>query len=118
MGFRDNFKKGTIEMMILALLSESDLYGYQLSQLIAERSNHAIEILEGTMYPTLHRLVDNGYISDKRVQVGKRMSRVYYHLEPNGRDRLCEMVSEYRIFTDGLENILSFCNFSSEVDET
>lgn len=69
------------------------------------------------MYPTLHRLLDNGYISDERVQVGKRMSRVYYHMEPKGRDYLREMVSEYHIFTNGLENILSFCNFSSEVDK-
>lgn len=118
MGLRDNFKKGTVEMMILSLLTESDMYGYQISQLISERSNKNIEIPEGSMYPTLYRLVENGFISDRRVQVGKRMTRVYYHLEPSGRNRFREMLSEYHIFTDGLTNILSFCNLSSGEENT
>lgn len=118
MGLRDNFKKGTVEMMILSLLTESDMYGYQLSQLIAERSNHTIEVPEGSMYPTLYRLLDNGYISDKRVQVGKRMTRVYYHLEPSGRERFREMLKEYQLFTEGLANILSYCNLSPGEERT
>ena len=118
MGLRDNFKKGTVEMMILSLLTEADMYGYQISQLISERSKNAIEVPEGSMYPTLYRLLDNGYISDKRVQVGKRMTRVYYHLEPSGRERFREMLSEYHIFTEGLADILSFCDLSSGEEHT
>lgn len=113
MGLRDSFKKGTVELMILSILSESDLYGYQISQLISERSGQNIEVPEGSMYPTLYRLLDNGFISDRRVQVGKRMTRVYYHLEPKGRERFREMLSEYRIFAESLDSILSYCKLSS-----
>lgn len=106
MAIRDNFKKGTVEMMILSLLSEGDMYGYQLSQLISERSNQIIEIPEGSLYPTLYRLLDNGYISDQRVLVGRRMTRIYYHLEPKGAERLRLLVPEFELFVDGLRKII------------
>lgn len=112
MGFRESFKKGTVEMMILSLLTESDMYGYQLSQLISERSRNIIQVPEGSMYPTLYRLLDGGFISDRRVQVGKRMTRIYYHLEPSGRVRFREMLGDYHLFADGLQSILSYCNLA------
>lgn len=107
MAIRDNFKKGTVEIMVLSLLSQEDMYGYQLSQLIAERSQHSIEVPEGSLYPTLYRLLNNGYISDRRVQVGRRMTRIYYHIEPAGIERLKLLISEYLLFADGLRNIIS-----------
>ncbi len=101
--------------MVLALLTEEDMYGYQLSQLISERSNKAIAVPEGSLYPTLYRLVEQGCISDKKVQIGKRMSRVYYHLELTGLLRLREMYMEYQAFTEGLRNLLS--GFSKSMEE-
>lgn len=116
MGLRDNFKKGTVELMVLALLSESDMYGYQISQLILERSKGKIKVPEGSLYPTLYRMVDNGYITENKVLVGRRMTRVYYHLEPGGHERFEEMLWEYSEFADGLTSILSFCTPVEEDD--
>ncbi len=110
MGIRDNFKKGTVEMLVLSLLAESDLYGYQFSQLISERSGNVIDVPEGSLYPMLYRLVDDGYISCTRVPAGRRRILVYYHLEPSGLVRLKETLSEYQIFSDGLQRFLSSCN--------
>lgn len=106
MGIRDNFKKGTVEMILMTLLREEDMYGYQLSQLIAKRSDHIITIPEGSMYPTLYKLVDNGYVSSKRVKIGERLTRIYYHLEPSGFERVELLWNEYRLFYSGLVNIL------------
>jgi PadR family transcriptional regulator PadR len=117
MGLRDNFKKGTVEMMLLQLLSESDMYGYQLSQTISARSGGAIEVPEGSMYPTLYRLMDSGYISDRREQVGRRQTRVYYHIEPPGRARLAEMRAEYRAFYEGLMGVLNANTTGKEADQ-
>jgi len=105
-GIRDNFKKGTVELMILALLIEGDMYGYQLSQEIKHRSGGEIHVPEGAMYPTLYRLQEGGYISDYRILAGKRMTRVMYHLEDPGRDRLKLLWTEYQIFYQGLVRVV------------
>lgn len=105
MEIRDNFKKGSMEMILLTLLREQDMYGYQLSQLIAERSDSIITIPEGSMYPTLYRLVENGYISSRRELVGRRLSRIYYHLETGGIDRLKLLWQEYSTFSQALDSI-------------
>lgn len=117
MRIRDNFKKGSVEMLILLLLCEGDQYGYQLSQLIEERSNHILTIPEGSMYPTLYRLVDNHYISDHRELVGKRMTRVYYHIEPAGRERLEEMRREYQLVCDGIQSVFDKTTIGGESHE-
>ena len=114
MGIRDVFKKGIMEMLVLVLLSESDLYGNQFPQLISKYSNGVIVIPEGSLYPLLYRLVDEGYVSCTRVPSGKRRILVYYHLGPSGAERLHAMVSEYRIFADSVQSFLSSCNFSVE----
>ena len=58
-----NLKKATIEMLLLKLLSEEDMYGYQMSSELKKRSNGSYTILEGSMYPILYRLTDQKYIS-------------------------------------------------------
>lgn len=102
----DNFKKGTVEMMLLRLLSEGDMYGYQLSQTIASRSGGVIQVPEGSMYPTLYRMIENGYVSDRRELVGKRLTRVYYHLEPAGQERLTELLPAYQTFYEAMMQVL------------
>lgn len=113
-GIRDNFKKGTLEMLVLSLLAESDLYGYQFPQLISERMGGVIEVSEGSLYPILYRLEDDGFITSARVPTGRRRVLVYYHLEQNGWERLRETISEYRIFSDGIQRFLDSCQLPSE----
>lgn len=109
MANRDNFKKGSVEMLILHLLQIEDLYGYQLSQLIHQHSNGILKIPEGSMYPTLYRLLEKGYITDYKKQVGKRLTRVYYHLEPQGQKYLSELLDDYTKVNEGIRLLLSYC---------
>ncbi|MCD8023428.1 MAG: PadR family transcriptional regulator [Lachnospiraceae bacterium] len=95
-----------IEMIALAILSENDYYGYQITQLIEAYSNGIIKLTEGSLYPVLYRLEDQGLISSERRQVGKRMTRVYYHIEPSGAARLSNLLAEYQTFHSGLQSIL------------
>jgi PadR family transcriptional regulator PadR len=92
----NNIKKAVIELLILKLLSEQDMYGYQISQEFKKRSNTRFSLLEGSMYPILYRLTDSGCISFYDKKVGKRQTRVYYHLEPEGTEHLKAMLDEYR----------------------
>lgn len=101
----DNFKRGSAELLILTLLQEKDMYGYEMSQLISERSNAMISIPEGSLYVALYRMVKDGIISDSREIVGKRM-RIYYHLEPAGRAKLVSERKEYEDVATGMRHFL------------
>ncbi|MGF6375153.1 PadR family transcriptional regulator PadR [Clostridiales Family XIII bacterium PM5-7] len=113
-----NFKKGSVEMLLLHLLdTEGDCYGYQMTQLISEKSKGVLIIPEGSMYPTLYKLIDNNYISDYKKLVGKRMTRVYYHLEDVGRERLKELVEDYAEVTQAIQDILGVSTVENELRE-
>lgn len=100
MARNDSLRRGNnIEMLILSILSTEDCYGYQLSLLIKDYSQGKISLPEGSLYPALYKLVDNGLISDEKRQVGKRLTRVYYHMEPEGKDYLNQLIEDTILFT-------------------
>lgn len=103
-------KKASIEMILLKLLSESDKYGYQLSQDFKKRSAGLYTIMEGSMYPILYRLTDQHYISCYDKKVGKRQVRVYYHLEEEGRKYFNQLLDDYQQFSD----VIAFLLHSTE----
>ena len=108
MSISDNLKRGTIELMLLTLLKEGDKYGYQLSQTLEERSGGLFVIKEGSMYPTLYRLLNKGLISDRQEKVVVRRTRVYYHLEPAGEEYLKEIHREYVSLNRGIFKVLGY----------
>lgn len=104
---QNNFKKGAVEMLLLHLLEEKgDCYGYQMSQLIKTISDEYLLIPEGSMYPALYKLIEKRYITDYKKQVGKRMIRVYYHIEKEGIERLSDLIREYYETNNSIEKIL------------
>ena len=104
---RSSFKMGTVEMLVLFLLEKKDLYGYEIVTLIRSISEGDLVIAESTLYPTLYKLIERKYISDREERVGKRRIRVYYHLEDAGRRRLSDLLEDYNATTVGIERILS-----------
>ena len=104
---RSSFKMGTVELIVLFLLSKKDLYGYEISLLIKELSGGNLVVQESTLYPTLYKLIEKKYISDREVPIGKRRLRVYYHIEDAGRQRLSDLIEDYHTTTLGIENILA-----------
>lgn len=102
---QNSFRRGVMSLVILGLLRREDMYGYQLVQETQRVSGGRITTQEGSLYPVLYKLVDQGLISDRRVQVGKRMTRVYYHLEPAGAERFTQLLREYEEITQGIRLI-------------
>ena len=107
MSIRDSFKKGSLEMLTLALLKGGDKYGYEISQTIGDRSSSVITIPEGSLYPTFYRLEKEGCITSYKKLVGERRTRVYYHLEPLGLERLNTLLEEYNAVNDAIQTILA-----------
>ena len=102
---QNSFRRGVMSLVILALLEKEDMYGYQLVQETARLSGNRIVTQEGSLYPVLYKLLEQGLISDKKVQVGKRMTRIYYHLEQAGAVRLSELKKEFQEITQGIRMI-------------
>jgi len=102
----NSFRRGVMTLVLLALLEQQDMYGYQLVQEIALQSGGQLTTQEGSLYPVLYKCLDSGLISDKRVQVGKRMTRIYYHLEPAGAEKLAELKQAYLDTVHGVLQIV------------
>lgn len=113
---QNSFRRGVMSLVILGLLKKEDMYGYQLVQETERMSGGRITTQEGSLYPVLYKLVDQGLISDRRVQVGKRMTRVYYHLDPAGEARLAEMLRKYEEVTQGVLRIVKGDDADAEPD--
>ena len=109
---KSNFKKGSVEMLILTLLNDQSMYGYQISQEISGRSGNIINIPEGSLYPTLYKLLEENYVADERRLVGKRMSRIYYSITEKGRERLQDLYRDYTLVHKGIKGIMENSGFS------
>ena len=103
--YQFNFQRGVASLVLLALLRQSDMYGYQLVQEMERQSLGALCMQEGALYPVLYKLQDAGFISAEKVLVGKRMTRVYYHLEPEGEAYLARCIKEYKAVVNGVLRI-------------
>lgn len=101
-----NFQRGIMSLVILALLQCEDMYGYQIVQAVTAKSKGSIVTQEGSLYPVLYKLVEQGMISDRKVLVGRRMTRVYYHIESRGTEYLQKLIQEYETVTSGVFQII------------
>ena len=99
---QNSFRRGVMSLVILSLLSREDMHGYRLVQETERISGGRIITQEGSLYPVLYKLLDQGLISDYKEKVGKRMTRVHYHLEPSGEERRKELLREYREMAEGI----------------
>jgi DNA-binding PadR family transcriptional regulator len=98
-------RKGSTEILILSLLRNRPMYGYEISQHLERKSDGYFEMKEGLLYPALHRMQQNGWLSsDWRVVDGRR--RKYYSLTPLGQKILDEQAAEWRVFLEKLHALL------------
>jgi len=106
--FKKQFKKGVIELAILRLLSEKDQYGYSIIQQVIKRSEHNIELKDGTLYPILYRLEDNKYITSYWLtdEATRSKPRKYYKITNEGNKRYEEMLRDYLEINEGIKKIL------------
>ncbi len=98
-------KRGSAELLLLALLDERERHGYELARLIEQRSGGAISFHVASLYPTLYRMEDRGLIEGRWVEkVGQRRRR-YYRLTPAGRKVLASQRSAWENFVHGLTQV-------------
>lgn len=99
--------KGTLTVIILKLLYEnSKMYGYQITQMVRKLSGDKILIREGSLYPSLHKLKEEGLVDVETENIGKRI-RHYYSLTKRGKEVRIEKEEELKDFINTLNKIIT-----------
>ncbi len=106
MSLQDQMRKGSTEILILSLLVEEPMYGYQLSQELKRRSGGYFAMKEGLLYPTLHRMTQEGLVTSEWRPAGAARRRKYYAITARGHQVLNEQSAEWQTFTEELLRLL------------
>ena len=96
------FKKGVLELCVLSMLEQKDCYGYELVEEISKK----IDMSDGTIYPLLRRLKDEGYFTTYLQESQEGPPRKYYKITDEGRRIKGELVSEWTEFVNGVNIII------------
>ncbi|MEY8388261.1 helix-turn-helix transcriptional regulator [Oscillospiraceae bacterium 38-13] len=102
-------KKKTMEhtrLLALSLLAGEDMYGYQMIVELARRSNHTFDMKEGTLYPVLHGLEQEGFVEAYRKQAPSGRERKYYHLTRKGQGALREERQAWERYSGAVNDVL------------
>jgi DNA-binding PadR family transcriptional regulator len=104
--FSPELKKGSIEMLILALVETRPRHGYEIGKLIEARSGGRLTFALPTLYPTLLRLEHRGWIKGRWVEKSGERTRCFYHLTPKGARVLGEQRATWRTYIAAVNAVL------------
>jgi PadR family transcriptional regulator, regulatory protein PadR len=110
MRIRTELMKGNLPLLVLSLLSKEDMYGYEISKRISVGSNDLINLKEGSLYPALHLLEKNDFVTGYWVPQEGKPSRRYYRITPKGQQELAYEKENWREFTSAVGRILEIKN--------
>ena len=105
--YERQMKKGVLDMLVLKLLETEPKYGYQIIQEMKEKSEEIFLLKDGTLYPILYRLEDDGMVVSQWSEAeGKQVPRKYYVITENGREALSQMEAIWKRISSGILNIM------------
>ena len=98
---------GSTTMLLLKLLAEKDMYGYEMIEVLRERSENVFELKAGTLYPRLDSREEKGLRNAYEKEAGNKV-RKYYSITKHGRKILDEKKSEWEMYSRAVANVLGF----------
>ncbi len=106
MAIEKNLLSGNTTMLVLKVLEEKDMYGYQIIEELAKRSADAFRLKTGTLYPILHGLENEGMLSSYDDNADSARVRKYYSLTKKGRGLLSDKEAEWSAYTKAVNNVM------------
>mgnify|MGYP002509587811 FL=1 len=97
---------GSMTMLILRLLSDGDMYGYEMIDTLRKRSQNVFELKAGTLYPLLHGLEEKGLLRVYEKDHGGK-TRKYYSITKEGRGLLAKKTEEWEKYAAAVSNVLA-----------
>ena len=109
-----NFMNGVPELLILRLLQQDEMYGYEIVQAIRGRTGGVIAFGEGVVYPVLHGLERDGALRTRRKKVNGR-SRIYYSVTASGSRRLADLSQTWVSLTTAIQAMLMGAQYGDAI---
>lgn len=103
--FDREVKKGSAEMLVLAILEDRPRHGYEIAKVIETRSGGAITFQAASLYPILYRLEKRGLIEGRWVEKAGERRRRFYKLTPPGREVLKRQRNFWKEFVRALDRV-------------
>ena len=99
-------KRGSLELIVLHLLSSGEAYGYEIATKLSERTKGALEVTDGTLYPVLYRLEGWGFVTVRWETPQRGVPRKYYRLTDAGTAELSRLTREWTTFADAMTRLI------------
>lgn len=106
MNYGRELLKGNTEILLLALINQTPMYGYQIIKELEKRSNGYFQFKEGTLYPALHRLERAGLLYAKWQTLPNGQERRYYFITEKGKQALAEKLATWQNFSAAVNTII------------
>lgn len=104
--FNRELVKGSTSLILLQLLVEKDMYGYEIVKEMEKRSEYELQVREGTLYPALHKLEKQQYIEAYWIEPDKGPARKYYKITESGREILEQKTTEWQSFVRVIDKVI------------
>ena len=118
MGNKSYFFSGITDILILAILCDHDSYVYEIVKFLKENSNGCLSISQNTVYAVTYKLVNEGKITEYSKLVGKKRTRIYYHIENEGKKYYKNLLDSFQDAYAGVESILNVLKKREENEST
>lgn len=106
-GIERELKRGSLELIVLHLLEPREAYGYEIVTKLTTRTNGALEVTDGTLYPVLYRLERGGFVAVRWETPERGVPRKYYRLTETGRTELARLKHEWNTFVTAMAQLLA-----------
>ena len=105
-GIERELKRGSLELIVLHLLSLGEAYGYEIVANLTGRTNGGLEVSDGTLYPVLYRLERAGFVAIRWETPQRGVPRKYYRLTEAGQAELVRLTHEWNTFANAMARLL------------
>ncbi|MCM1544316.1 MAG: PadR family transcriptional regulator [Ruminococcus sp.] len=106
MNIKKELSKGSSSLLVLAIISEGDKYGYQIIKEIEARSEHVFAFKEGTLYPILHAFEKDGYLNAYWEDTHLQRKRKYYHITDKGLKLLEQSKQDWKTYSGAVDKVV------------
>ncbi|MEA4973482.1 hypothetical protein SDC9_119305 [bioreactor metagenome] len=103
---------GSTVLMLLVLLNERDMYGYEIIKELKDRSDNTFEFKEGTLYPVLHRMENAGVVKSYRKEAENGKTRKYYAMTAKGIRLLADERKQWQAFTMSVDKVIGVGSYA------
>lgn len=106
MTINKNLLGGSAALLVLSLIKEKDMYGFEIILELENRSDQTFQLKEGTLYPILHKLEKKELLETYQLKGERGRKRKYYRITEKGIKQLSEEIKQWESFTNGVQKVI------------